>query len=108
MDNRLLRFMPADAVASRTVRPEMSLQKLVLFIVECYQKKVDTDRQCMMVNQPRSRLPEFVVNIGQSIANAATRAATAAAAAFSSFSWPANPPPPNNTTDATPPDAFST
>ena len=64
LENPLLRFMPADAVATRTTRPEMSLQKLVLFIVDCYQKKVDTDRQCMMVNQPRSRLPEFVVNIG--------------------------------------------
>ena len=65
LDNPLLRFMPADIVTSRTTRPEMSLQKLVLFIVDCYQKKVDTDRQCIMVNQPRSRLPEFVVNIGK-------------------------------------------
>ena len=64
LENPLLRFVPADVVASRAPRPELSLQKLVFFIVDCYQKKVDTDRQCMMVNQPRSRLPEFVVNIG--------------------------------------------
>ena len=61
--NPLLRFVPTDPAAFRTTRPEMPLPKLLSFIVEAYQKKVDADRQCIMVHQPRTKLPEFIISI---------------------------------------------